>query len=419
MAGDLLHMNHVNRLEEGGLPGTIVEQKKFTKNGTYWAPNGVAYSPVIVKVPQPEMTETTVTRNGTYTPPPNGAFSKVTVNVPSSGGQIQDVASLPDPSTLAEGDILHLSREAVGTPETWFAFMPSNDSLNPLYVPSLDTVTLDNAFVWNGSSFTPLYIANPNVSSFQYLDGVIHCTIDGITATFNHSAMHDVTGIAGATCIEGVASFTQIVAQFVDGKPVATLSSIFSAYPHHLEPGTLFLTSVEKDSDSEYGLRLTYPDGSVELWYPSDELKTTITLSGIEDVNDGYFTRHGTSVLTMNPPTPSFTFARNEDGTIDLSNHCSGESSDYNDCCTGFIITDIEYNNTHYAFADKHGEGLSGNLIGYLSEGYDGTGDYIDNTSVTFTEKTKVGFGITRYRRGTGVHLYKFIQCPYRIIDNE
>lgn len=417
MAGDLLHMNHVNRLEEGGLPGTIVEQKKFTKNGTYWAPNGVAYSPVIVKVPQPEMTETTVTRNGTYTPPPNGAFSKVTVNVPSSGGQIQDVASLPDPSTLAEGDILHLSREAVGTPDTWYMYGNIGSGFYPLYFASLDSISLDQAFTWVGNRFIPIYSMEPGISAFSFDGTTIKITVGDIDFELERGEAYDVHCVkdAGITSWYNTQDepYTMLYVLNVDDETTPLLDRTFAAHARFIEPGSTFLTSVEKFANESYPdtfyLKIQYSDGRVKTLYP-EEYTEPPTFDRIEDINEGFFTKQSNIISPMQPPAYSFTFYRNADGTVDLGN-------DYLDATTGFIINHFEYGSTEYSWGFRTNGYYSEGLSGYY-EGQEHDGTYVDCHHVSFNEHTKVGFGIiAQGTYGIGWHPNVFVPCPYRIID--
>ena len=63
------------------------ETLTVTQNGTYNAPSGKAYDPVTVNVPQTTVESLQITENGTYTAPAGKAYSPITVNVPSSGGE--------------------------------------------------------------------------------------------------------------------------------------------------------------------------------------------------------------------------------------------------------------------------------------------------------------------------------------------
>lgn len=103
----------------GGGGGVIVNPLSVTENGEYTAPDGEAYSPVTVNVPQPSGTKTinisqngtrtedvssyasakivvavpvptldtlNATDNGTYTPASGHAYSSVVVAIPSASG---------------------------------------------------------------------------------------------------------------------------------------------------------------------------------------------------------------------------------------------------------------------------------------------------------------------------------------------
>lgn len=63
------------------LHDVTIEQLTATENRTY-SEEGVAYSPVIVNVPQTTLTTLDVSANGTYTAPSGTAYNEVDVNVP-------------------------------------------------------------------------------------------------------------------------------------------------------------------------------------------------------------------------------------------------------------------------------------------------------------------------------------------------
>lgn len=65
------------------VPQTTVETLAVTENGTYNAPSGKAYDPVTVNVPQTTVEPLAVTENGEYTPPAGTAYGPVTVSVGS------------------------------------------------------------------------------------------------------------------------------------------------------------------------------------------------------------------------------------------------------------------------------------------------------------------------------------------------
>lgn len=60
-------------------------------NGTYAAPTGTAYTPVVVSVPETVLTPLTVSSNGTYTPAAGSGYSAVTVAVPVYDGTVEAV----------------------------------------------------------------------------------------------------------------------------------------------------------------------------------------------------------------------------------------------------------------------------------------------------------------------------------------
>lgn len=59
----------------------IMMQKTITENGTYDAPEGIAYDKIVVDVDSAELEEITIEENGTYEPEEKDGYSKVIVDV--------------------------------------------------------------------------------------------------------------------------------------------------------------------------------------------------------------------------------------------------------------------------------------------------------------------------------------------------
>lgn len=76
----LKEMLFSNALVGGSGSNIDVEELNVTENGRYYARN-IAYSPVIVNVPQTTVTALTATENKIYTAPTGTAYSSVTVDV--------------------------------------------------------------------------------------------------------------------------------------------------------------------------------------------------------------------------------------------------------------------------------------------------------------------------------------------------
>ena len=77
------------------VPQTTVERLDVSQNGTYTPQSGKAYSPVVVDVPQTTVEPLSVDANGVYTAPAGKAYSPVTVAV-------------PDPEPVREDDVIYI-----------------------------------------------------------------------------------------------------------------------------------------------------------------------------------------------------------------------------------------------------------------------------------------------------------------------
>jgi len=81
---DMYDLLLAKKLGGGGGGGVTVEELDVSANNTYTAPEGKAYSPVVVNVPQTTVSELNATANGTYNAGAGAAYNPVVVNV--SGG---------------------------------------------------------------------------------------------------------------------------------------------------------------------------------------------------------------------------------------------------------------------------------------------------------------------------------------------
>ena len=88
-----------------------IEQKNISSNGTYTAPTGKAYSPVVVNVPQITTKTLNVTNNGTYTAPSGQAYKTVNVNVSGSSMEYCNVTFINADESMwgPDGPVVALS----------------------------------------------------------------------------------------------------------------------------------------------------------------------------------------------------------------------------------------------------------------------------------------------------------------------
>ena len=85
-SGDVITAERLNHIEDGILAGESVEvvSLNVTSNDTYTAPEGTAYSPVVVNVPNPSTGTLNITSNDTYDVT-DYASAEVNVPNPSTG----------------------------------------------------------------------------------------------------------------------------------------------------------------------------------------------------------------------------------------------------------------------------------------------------------------------------------------------
>ena len=102
--------------EGGGGQSITVEQLNVDQNGTYTPPQGKAYGPVNVDVPQPALETLNVTANGTYSAPSGKAYNEVDVDVPSSGTDpslfLEEYTENTDLSSYSLGNLTSLRQYA-------------------------------------------------------------------------------------------------------------------------------------------------------------------------------------------------------------------------------------------------------------------------------------------------------------------
>lgn len=106
------------------------------ENTTYVAPEGQAYSPVVVEVPVPTLTTLEVDENGTYTAPSGTAYNEVEVDVPlpENAYLLKDVPDTPTAiATFSDGANLPMPKLEVGIePVQEGSGDPSPENIRPI-----------------------------------------------------------------------------------------------------------------------------------------------------------------------------------------------------------------------------------------------------------------------------------------------
>jgi hypothetical protein len=175
------------------VPQTIVESKTITENGTYTAESGKAFSPVTVAVPVPTLETKSVTANGNYDAPSGKAWNRVEVNVAA-------VSKLPEVASRIVKEIT--AADLGNTISSIGANGFSGCSvLNSVTLPSTISTLKDYAF---SSCASLTSIVMPSVrrienSVFAYCTSLASITIPSSVTSIGSSAFSDCTSLASIT----------------------------------------------------------------------------------------------------------------------------------------------------------------------------------------------------------------------------
>ncbi len=200
------------------LHDVTIEQLTATENRTY-SEEGVAYSPVIVNVPQTTLSTLEVSENGDYDAPSGTAYNRVDVNVPlpSNAYLLKDIPNLPSPiATFTDGANLPMPKLEIGIEPVqdlhgydapWVGGAGKNKL--PLI---LDNIKVNNTSgTWNGNTYV-----HPNGITFNIItnnSGAIEKIVATGTASGNVVLLLDSATFKPWTgtfiingCIEGSGS---------------------------------------------------------------------------------------------------------------------------------------------------------------------------------------------------------------------
>lgn len=149
----------VGNAEMGGVD---TEPITITENGTYSAPEGSAYDPVTVNVPQTTVETLAVTENGTYNAPSGKAYDPVTVNVPQTTVEplaVTENGEYTPPAGTAYGPVTvsvgSLTTEALAVTENGTYNAPSGKAYDPVTVNVPQTTVESLQITENGTYTAP------------------------------------------------------------------------------------------------------------------------------------------------------------------------------------------------------------------------------------------------------------------------
>jgi len=198
---DMYDLLLAKKLGGGGGGGVTVEELDVSANNTYTAPEGKAYSPVVVNVPQTTVTELNATANGTYNAGAGAAYNPVVVNV--AGGASNVVYGSFTGTTANTAMDINLSYTGNGYPIAVFIWV-SEGILCPggTFAEVIQKNAIRNYFiVKNDTSTTPTYTGSGNVNNAFLL---VHYKYSDSSATNYNSGSQNADGAFYDTTPEAV-----------------------------------------------------------------------------------------------------------------------------------------------------------------------------------------------------------------------
>lgn len=146
------HNNHTltyTVVAKSGGNSVDIQSLSITSNGTYTAPEGVAYNPVTVNIPSQNIITLNATSNGTYNPGNGNAYGTVTVNVPEKKN-VQGYLGMKSVSTTSYSSTgVSLTVGKTGTYRvSWMGVRNTNSGTNgsQLYINNASYGTAQTSF---------------------------------------------------------------------------------------------------------------------------------------------------------------------------------------------------------------------------------------------------------------------------------
>lgn len=149
------HQDHNNHtliytvVAKSGGDSVDIQSLSITSNGTYTAPEGVAYNPVTVNIPSQNIITLNATSNGTYNPGNGNAYGTVTVNVPEKKN-VQGYLGMKSVSTTSYSSTgVSLTVGKTGTYRvSWMGVRNTNSGTNgsQLYINNASYGTAQTSF---------------------------------------------------------------------------------------------------------------------------------------------------------------------------------------------------------------------------------------------------------------------------------
>jgi hypothetical protein len=422
-----------------------VVQLTATENKTYTAPEGKAYNPVVVNVPEPVLDSITINENGDYTPPAGvDGFGRVIVDVPTPPPSLQSLTASHNGYFVPSSGYVGFSEVNVDVALPQNAYLlesQKNDVVSiqhgaefdmPKLIASIepqqDLHGYDSPWVGgSGKNKLPLTvdgIKSANGGSSSWSGNAT--TINGVTFTILTDSDNNVTGIkvngtasinTGLKLVDTITNITPYDNCIINGCPSGGSTSKYRIGVASYDSSSAF---VKDYNDLGSGVTLTFSQDNVSKFYVSITIyqgynaqnlvfKPMIRLSTESD--DSFAPYSNICPISGWDEVDVTRCGKNLIPYVELGilNQTDGSEEDNSDNKrTGFIRT---LPNTQYTISGLDGSGISIRIFEFKEDKTYIRNYVSSNITNSVTIQTGAEVGYIRYQGNKNIFASNVAQC--------